>query len=100
MFKRFILPVLLSAAFAVSLPLSHAQAAKVNVNALSQCMAKCKGNKSCVNSCVSRYKTRGMASDVLKCLAGCGMHVTAMESDATLKEKIHACCQGCLQSMD
>ncbi|KTC89334.1 hypothetical protein OQJ18_09910 [Fluoribacter dumoffii] len=78
---------------------SEVQAETVNVDNLSKCMANCKGDKTCVDSCVNRSTTRGTAKEVLQCLAGCGLGVTSTQSTATLKEQIKACCQGCLKAM-
>ncbi|KTD54786.1 hypothetical protein [Legionella quateirensis] len=70
-----------------------------DINGMSQCMVLCKGDKNCVNGCVSQYTTRGTAKDILQCLAGCGLGISTQSDNATLMETIKACCQGCLNSM-
>lgn len=76
----------------------EAQAA-INVDQMSTCMAQCNGDKNCVDQCVSASTSRGVAKDILQCLAGCGLGVTSQSNEATLKEQIKACCQGCLKAM-
>ncbi|PWY55436.1 hypothetical protein DGG96_11700 [Legionella qingyii] len=99
MHKKNIWSIVLTLLISSCFIFTEAQAASVNVDHLSQCMAACKGNKGCVDNCVSKDTTRGLSKDILQCLAGCGLGVTSTASDATLKEQIKACCQGCLNAM-
>lgn len=73
--------------------------AAVNIDAMSQCMAPCKGEKSCVDSCVSANTSRGLAKDILQCLAGCGLNVSQQSGDTSTKDNIKACLRGCADAM-
>ncbi|WP_392537966.1 hypothetical protein [Legionella sp. 227] len=91
--------VLLALVISLLFAFTEVQAASVNVDNLSQCMANCKGDKSCVNKCVSSNTPRGIGKDVLQCLLGCGLGVISTADNVTVKEQIKACCDGCLKAM-
>jgi hypothetical protein len=74
---------------------TQAQAA-VNVDAMSQCMMSCKGDKNCLDSCVSN---RGIAKDIAQCLIGCGRNIANQAGETSNMDDLKACLHGCADAL-
>ncbi|HAT8965541.1 TPA: hypothetical protein JBA93_02225 [Legionella pneumophila subsp. pneumophila] len=86
--KKYLLFILAGSLFRFT-----AAQASVNVDAMSQCMKPCNGDKKCLDNCVSN---RGIAKDLAQCLIGCGKGIANQTGETSNMDDLKACLRGCV----